>query len=90
MNESKMLEVYLGASELLQAAAVWLASDGRILGVNTLFAKGAHVSRRRRHNDADGGDHQEHQGGARGQGVSADKVKGVEKDLEIAGGNRHF
>lgn len=39
MNESKMLEVYLGASELLQAAAVWLASDGRILGVNTLFAK---------------------------------------------------
>lgn len=39
MNDSKMLEVYLGASELLQAAAVWLASDGRILGVNSLFAK---------------------------------------------------
>lgn len=39
MNESKMLEVYLNASELLQAAAVWLASDGRILGVNTLFSK---------------------------------------------------
>ncbi|WP_373551808.1 sigma 54-interacting transcriptional regulator [Haliscomenobacter sp.] len=39
MNETKMLEVYLSASELLQAAAVWLASDGRILGVNTLFSK---------------------------------------------------
>lgn len=39
MNESKMLEVYLSASELLQAAAVWLASDGRILGVNNLFSK---------------------------------------------------
>lgn len=38
MNDIKMLDIYLGASELLQSAAVWLASDGRILGVNGLFA----------------------------------------------------
>ena len=34
-----MLQIYLGASELLQAAALWLASDGKILGANQIFAR---------------------------------------------------
>ncbi len=34
-----LLQIYLGASELLQNGAVWLAQDGHILGANGLLAK---------------------------------------------------
>lgn len=39
MSKIEMLQIYLGASELLQSAALWLASDGRILGANQIFAR---------------------------------------------------
>ncbi len=33
------LQIYLGATELLQTGAVWLASDGRIIGSNSNFER---------------------------------------------------